>query len=808
VIYNEFIATVSEGLALLREQGYTPVIRGMWWMQGEAETNREALANEYAALLEAFINDVRGDLSTITGTDLSEMPFVAGNVYRNKTVDANGDYAYTQPPYLSKVNEQQSVVAAKLKNVFVVKTEGLEQKDGWHFISSGQKYLGEQFVINVVRASGKFSVITNGMLSTVTGSGSYAAGETVTIKISISAPYAIEEISYTEAGKAPVAITLTNGEYTFTMPANDVYVNVKTHNPNIIMTPYGEIPQQYADATAYPFLLFKNGTCIGAETKWTDGGQIGIMKLVNEATQNPADVVYVLMRSDYEFSTGKYDNFSMIKGKVIIDLDGHTFKVSTSQGMLKPNKKNAWNSTYEIKNGAIELNKGAVLNFGANKNGIGYGFDISFTNVTISFTKGTTYQYIATTMAGSDIGGYVSNDVRFNDCTFDLRNAPANAVLFHLGNDATKNNLCHTSINGGSIIFADKTDFNFASLTLGYGNGEDDKLVFGKNADGKYTTFTANIGATAPKTKFTLDNGSVCVLTKINETSAGVEFKLVDASVGSIEFIPKISIMLDRELIFNIYVPVHDQMWDLLIDGVSYADQSDTLSIVEIGGIEHYLIQVALPSSEAARDINMVCTFALDSDGTNMANAKFVFNTVKYAQKVIADGSDVEKQLVKDVLSYVRAAYTYFGTTDTAKMAAINAILGEGYDEDNKPTASEPTNSSADFDGVSFVLNEIPAIRFYLKSGMNAASYEFFVGGAKANTTTGTDVNGNYVEIDVYAYAMCDTITYTVDGENGGSYNLASYLEYVSAGNNQLLINLVERFMKYSQSAKAYKLAA
>ena len=810
-LYHEFMETVTEGLALLREQGYTPVIRGMWWMQGEAETNREALANEYAALLEALINDVRSDLSTITGTDLSEMPFVAGNVYRNKAVDANGDYTYSQPPYLSKVNEQQSVVAAKLKNVFVVKTEGLEQKDGWHFISSGQKYLGEQFVINVVRASGKFSVITNGMFSTVSGSGSYAAGESVTIEVSVSAPYAINGVTYTEAGKEPVKVTLTDGKYTFTMPANDVYIDVETHNPNVIMTPYGEVPQQYADAKAYPFLLFKNGTCIGAESKWTDGSQIGIMKLVNEATQNASDVVYVLMRADYEFSTGKYDNFSMIKGKVIIDLDGNTFKVSTSQGMLKPNKKNAWNSTYEIKNGAIELNKGAVLNFGANANGVGYGFYISFTDVTISFTKGTTYQYIATTMAGSDLKGYVSQIITFNNCTFDLTNAPSNAILFNLSPDTAKNNLCHATVNGGNVIFGTNTGLTFATLMTGYKDGEADKLVFGKNAEGKYTTFTAPAGASAPTTTFTLDDGKSCVLTKINENSTTAEFKLVDASVGSIEFIPKVSIMLDRELIFNIYVPVHNRMWDLTIDGVSYAEKADELQIVEIGGEEHYLIQIALPSSVAARDINMVCTFALDEDGYKLANAKFVFNTVKYAEKVLADGSDVEKQLVRDVLSYVRAAYAYFGTTDAAKISAINAILGNGYDENNAPTKGDAVNSTQDFAGVSFVLNEIPAIRFYLADGKDASLYEFYVGGIKANTVTGTDVNGNYIELDVYAYAMCEMVTYTVDGGNGGnggSYNLASYLEYVSAGNDQLLVSLVERFMKYCQSAKAYKLAA
>ena len=103
------------------------------------------------------------------------------------------------------------------------------------------------------------------------------------------------------------------------------------------------------------------------------------------------------------------------------------------------------------------------------------------------------------------------------------------------------------------------------------------------------------------------------------------------------------------------------------------------------------------------------------------------------------------------------------------------------------------------------MLDATPAIRFYLKDGASAEAYAFYIGDAKVNTVFGTDTNGAYVEIDVYAYAMCETVTYTVNGEAGGSYHIASYYAYAQAGTDASLVALVDRMWRYFQSARAYR---
>ncbi|MBR2432516.1 MAG: hypothetical protein IKB23_06320, partial [Clostridia bacterium] len=67
-MYDNFIETVAEGLAQIKEAGYTPRIRGMWWMQGEAETWSNEMASAYSELLTTLIGDVRADLTELSGT--------------------------------------------------------------------------------------------------------------------------------------------------------------------------------------------------------------------------------------------------------------------------------------------------------------------------------------------------------------------------------------------------------------------------------------------------------------------------------------------------------------------------------------------------------------------------------------------------------------------------------------------------------------------------------------------------------------------------------------------------------------------
>ena len=56
---------------------------------------------------------------------------------------------------------------------------------------------------------------------------------------------------------------------------------------------------------------------------------------------------------------------------------------------------------------------------------------------------------------------------------------------------------------------------------------------------------------------------------------------------------------------------------------------------------------------------------------------------------------------------------------------------------------------------------------------------------------------------------MIRTVTYTVNGEAGGSYHINSYYNFVQTDaahkDNAALINLVARFAKYCESAAAYR---
>ena len=88
---------VEEGIALLEESGYKPVIRGVYYMQGEADTFGVASSGAYAELLETLIYDMRADLTEIAGYDCSELPFVYGRIHRNPEVP------HGYPEYLAAV---------------------------------------------------------------------------------------------------------------------------------------------------------------------------------------------------------------------------------------------------------------------------------------------------------------------------------------------------------------------------------------------------------------------------------------------------------------------------------------------------------------------------------------------------------------------------------------------------------------------------------------------------------------------------------------------------------------------------------
>ncbi|MBQ3015533.1 MAG: glycoside hydrolase N-terminal domain-containing protein [Clostridia bacterium] len=275
--------------------------------------------------------------------------------------------------------------------------------------------------------------------------------------------------------------------------------------------------------------------------------------------------------------------------------------------------------------------------------------------------------------------------------------------------------------------------------------------------------------------------------------------------VSSIDFALKTSITLDENIILNVYVPAVSTLVKFTLDGVEYSDLNairDTK--VLIGEKEYYRIQIMLSAKAAAKDIPFVVT--LNHNGNNVSG-RYTLGVVKYAQALIETGSSVEKQLIKDVLSYIKAAYVYFGIEDDVAFAKIDALLGEQYDASNAPVVEgNTTHETNGLKSVTFLLDETPSMRFTLEDGADASKYAFFINGRPVKTVISED--GKSIDMDVYAYQLCETVTYTYTSDEGvvsGSFHINAYYEWSKTQNNEKLVNVVARFWKYLQSARAYR---
>lgn len=161
LLYENLLVTVRMGLQAMIEAGYEPVIRGVMWMQGEADSTREDLANLYQKHLSALITDLRGDLTGIMTEleieqDCSATPFVIGKIGADLQNAA----------YEDVVREQMQKTAASMTAVRCAETGDLlvpdpnDNNDVWHFSAKGILAVGNRFAEMLAQETGKKAQVT------------------------------------------------------------------------------------------------------------------------------------------------------------------------------------------------------------------------------------------------------------------------------------------------------------------------------------------------------------------------------------------------------------------------------------------------------------------------------------------------------------------------------------------------------------------------------------------------------------------------------------------------------------------------
>lgn len=575
-----------------------------------------------------------------------------------------------------------------------------------------------------------------------------------------------------------------------------------------VKTVYGTIPADKADATTYPLAVFMNGTFKGADSVFAKE-KTGVYEIAKTLMDNDSErnnSVQIYFRNDVTIK-GRHENSGQLSGTLTVDLNGYTAKcggymmydaVAKKYGEIHPLK-------VITKNGYITTTAPLLQCSAKNETYADLTTPIKvmqydFENVKITRSAGSLDfigKYVEQTSVTN--GKKTEVPVNFRNCEIDLTGAAEGITVFNaLDPDITQsNNVLKITVEGCVFKMNDANAFNWYNVTEGNGSF----VTFRADANGNYPTLILPKDAPAPTAKIPMGETEMAFV-KTGESADSVIYKagvLVAADFG---FKVKTSITLDTQVTLNIYA-TDKSLASFTLDGVKYTDLSK-VDTVEVGGETYYHISVPFASDEMLKSV--VFTANLESDGYKQS-FNYTLGIPKYTSRLIEDdgvGANT-KLLAADVLSYARAAYAYFGGS-ADELKVLDAILDK--DHDKMSTVTTVPVAPAETPGLksaTLVLGDKPAIRFYLPTEANASDYAFYIGGSKIKTTYNAE--GNYIDTDVYAYALCEAVTYTVKGEAAGSYSVGNY--YYHAKNvekNDNLTTLVERFIKYLESAKVYRL--
>ena len=515
----------------------------------------------------------------------------------------------------------------------------------------------------------------------------------------------------------------------------------------------------------------------------------------------------LLVREDYstDKETSGSQNLYAICGHLTIDLDGHTLTRGSQhlfQVMAKyANKSDKTAPTViTVKNGNIVAKNNSPFAVNTNKSaGFDDIFSFDFDNVTFSLAEGSTVANLVfvTFADGSYNTGVVAS---FDNCVFDLTGASKKTTIFNMKEASGVQKTSDITLKGCTVKTDNLSYFNLSTLTTG------DSITIDKNSDGRYLSISLPKGTAAPTTEYAVaNNGYSYVFGMKAENADRVVYTLCPEELSALRL--KTNVTLYSDFVLNAYFPVLSGISSVKVNGNEV--DLKTLETTEIDGVTYYILPTEVASSEAAEDVVLSITLTYGEDSFS---AKWTLGVVRYAEKALAmEQTDITKAMLRDMLSYVKASYEYFATVGQvtpeacAKATAkINAIIGEKYDENNAPEMKD--EAVLDVEGLSKATVSLGAkISFVFYPTEAAEKYTFTIGGAKLETEI---AEGGYIIVTTYAYAIKDTVKYTVEGTDiSGSYNLKAYYDYMSGeGNGSAeLIALVERLFKYSESCEDYR---
>ena len=309
---------------------------------------------------------------------------------------------------------------------------------------------------------------------------------------------------------AGLSVDIDGNNYSYAASGTDGEYTVYTVAKSPLDTPYGSIGSAYADATAYPFAIFKK----------TDSGYEFVTAIadafldasVTNYRNIDADIV-IYLRSNFTV-TNRFSNLAQVYRGVTLDLGGNVLTANSASQSIYLMSKKALHDVSEIYlniiNGEIVTNAVSTngpyaktfMLIGSDASG-GLDFKVKYENITFTVPDGNTNSYPV--MEHTTATTQFDVTVTFTNCKFDFEGTTNKVRPFYLA-FKDGNAVVDVYVNGGQFILSTQDKMDIVYRASGQTAGS---VTFGKNADGEYPTVLVNQGTSAPTQTVTLENGTV-----------------------------------------------------------------------------------------------------------------------------------------------------------------------------------------------------------------------------------------------------------------------------------------------------------
>ncbi len=426
-----------------------------------------------------------------------------------------------------------------------------------------------------------------------------------------------------------------------------------------------------------------------------------------------------------------------------------------------------------------------------------------------------------------DLGGYTLTESQkhgttglfHNHLKYDDQNT---GLTVKNGNIVLSNNKGLVSYDFSDAAATSKLSMVFEDLNISFTKDSSTTYLIGKfvKAPGCYSVTFNNCTidlANAPAS-FNIAAAGSCV--------DGIDLTIKDTDIinSGILSTPKHNITLESNFILNAYVPTSTLNSKYTIKSIEFGGvqyELTSLQIVDVEGSPYYKISVSVAPNVAYDMQTLKVNLEYDytySDGTvekMQISSTWRFSVLTYLEDAIGNESAEMDTLAKDILAYVRAVYVYENSLNVNEVKAfVDGIIGESYNEISMPNDTEEKLTIDGMQSAQVYLGNTPAFIFYPALDENDEpiysldKYVFALNGQYAlNAEVSADDSGRPCFIvRLPAYAVNDTVEYIISGTDiHGYYNLQAYYNHFKNKSDTNLVTLIERLMKYGESAMAYK---